>query len=59
MAALTHAPGKAGQERGSLEERIRVRAHEIYLRRGGTEGTPEQDWLQAELEIHREQAQGK
>jgi hypothetical protein len=59
MAALTHAPAKTGREADTLEERIRVRAHEIYLRRGGKEGTPDQDWLQAELEIHREQAQGK
>jgi hypothetical protein len=43
------------EEIDSLEERIRRRAHEIYLRRSDREGSPEQDWLQAEEEIRREQ----
>jgi hypothetical protein len=34
-----------------LEERIRQRAHEIYLRRGGQDGTDMDDWLQAEQEL--------
>jgi hypothetical protein len=33
------------------EEQIRVRAYEIFLRRGGSDGSPEQDWLLAETEL--------
>src|SRR6516164_3211553 len=29
-----------------LQERIRVRAYELYLQRGGNGGSPEQDWFQ-------------
>ncbi len=38
-----------------LEEKIRVRAYELYLQRGGTGGSPEQDWLQAKNEVCGEQ----
>jgi hypothetical protein len=34
-----------------LEEKIRVRAYELYLQRRGQSGSPEQDWLQAAAEI--------
>ena len=34
-----------------LEERIRRRAHEIWLQRGGQDGSEWDDWLQAEQEI--------
>lgn len=34
-----------------LEARIRIRAHEIYLERGGEDGNELDDWLQAEEEI--------
>lgn len=40
-----------------LEEQIRQRAHEIYLQRGGQDGSELDDWLQAEEEVLR--AQGK
>jgi hypothetical protein len=33
------------------EEQIRIRAYEIFLRRGGADGSPEQDWLLAETEL--------
>ena len=36
------------------EERIRFRAYELYLRRGGRGGSPEQDWFQAAAEIYGE-----
>ena len=39
------------QGRSSLEERIRARAYELYLQRGGNGGSPEQDWLTAQQEI--------
>jgi hypothetical protein len=32
-------------------EEIAVRAYHIYLERGGIEGDPEADWLQAEREL--------
>ena len=34
-----------------MEERIRQRAHEIYLQRGGEDGSELDDWLQAEQEL--------
>lgn len=37
-----------------IEERIRARAYELYLRRGGIGGSPEQDWFQAASEIRGE-----
>jgi len=38
----------------SVEERIRFRAYELYLRRNGANGSPEQDWFQAVSEIYSE-----
>ena len=38
----------------SLEEKVRARAYELYLRRGGRGGTPEQDWFQAMQEVYGE-----
>jgi hypothetical protein len=35
----------------SLEDRIRVRAYELYLQRGSNGGSPEQDWFRAQEEI--------
>ncbi len=35
----------------AVEEKIRVRAYELYLQRGGNGGSPEQDWLRAVEEI--------
>ena len=34
-----------------VEQRIRTRAYELYLQRGGRGGSPEQDWFQAQKEI--------
>ena len=34
-----------------VEEKIRARAYELYLQRGGHGGSPEQDWLRAKEEI--------
>jgi hypothetical protein len=33
------------------KERIRIRAYEIYLERGGHDGLDVEDWLQAEIEF--------
>jgi hypothetical protein len=37
------------------EEKVRARAYELYLQRGGQGGSPEQDWLQALREISGQQ----
>jgi len=44
-----------------LEERIRQRAHELYVERGNESGSELDDWLQAEEEILRakEEARGR
>ncbi len=35
----------------TVEEKIRARAYELYLKRGDNGGSPEQDWLRAVEEI--------
>jgi hypothetical protein len=35
----------------AVEEKIRARAYELYLQRGTSGGSPEQDWLRAVEEI--------
>jgi hypothetical protein len=48
------APGSAHKpapEDLPLEERIRQRAHELYIARGSESGSEVDDWLQAEEEI--------
>ena len=50
------APAKKTQiETPSLEERIRLRAFELYVERGNQSGSEFDDWLQAEEEILRSQ----
>ena len=57
-SAQTTAPGTASAVPSpvftmqSLEERVRRRAYELYLRRGGQGGSPEQDWFQAMSEVY-------
>lgn len=41
----------AGRAQAVDKERIRRRAHEIYVQRGQKQGLALQDWLQAEREI--------
>ena len=36
----------------SLEEKVRIRAYELYLQRGANGGSPEQDWFQAIAEVY-------
>ncbi|MEK6405472.1 MAG: DUF2934 domain-containing protein [Acidobacteriota bacterium] len=38
----------------STEEEIAIRAYHIYIERGGVEGDPLDDWLQAEGELARD-----
>ena len=49
--ALQKVDKKPAAETLPVEERIRQRAYEIYLQRGGAEGSDLDDWLQAEEEI--------
>lgn len=39
-------------------EAVRQRAYEIYLNRGGVNGDPESDWLEAERQLREERARG-
>ena len=44
--------GEAGsRSRGISDDDIRNRAHEIYQGRGGSEGDPVADWLEAERDL--------
>ena len=51
-------PQKPAADTQPLEYRIRLRAHEIWLQRGGQDGSELDDWLQAEEEILGSQHQG-
>lgn len=35
----------------ALEEKIRQRAYELFLERGGEDGYAEEDWIRAEAEV--------
>jgi len=39
----------------SLQEKIALMAYDLYLQRGGVDGHAEDDWLQAEQEILKEE----
>ena len=39
----------------SSEERIELRAYELYVQRGNQSGSELEDWLQAEAEIRQNQ----
>jgi DUF2934 family protein len=51
IKTITHKNGP------TVEDRIRLRAHEIHLARGGAPGKDLEDWLQAEHEIKAEMDQ--
>ena len=42
-------------DKPSVKERIRRRAHELYVQRGSQSGSELDDWLRAEAEILRAQ----
>ena len=46
-------------EKLPLEERIRLRAYELYVQRGNESGSEFEDWLQAEEEIQSAEEQGR
>jgi hypothetical protein len=41
----------SAQTAATIEEQIALRAYEIYLERGKTDGNDVDDWLQAECEL--------
>jgi hypothetical protein len=53
-AKPTNGNGSSPVKQMPVEDRIRIRAYELYLRRGGKGGSPEQDWFQAVTEIYSE-----
>jgi len=55
QSSLNQTAASQGFVSPNLEEEIRHRAYELYLERranGGDAGSPYQDWLAAEREIH-------
>lgn len=52
-------PTRREEPGAPLEERIRRRAHEIYLQHGGRNQSELDDWLQAESEILRGHPSGQ
>lgn len=53
MPGIASAKNEASIEALPTEERIRRRAHELYVLRGNQSGSEFDDWLQAEEEIRR------
>jgi hypothetical protein len=51
------APARTRPQLLPLQERIRLRAYELYVLRGNESGSPLDDWLQAEAEIRKVQEQ--
>ena len=52
-------PSVAQPEEFPLEERIRLRAYELYVQRGSESGSEFEDWLQAEEEIQAAEEQNR
>lgn len=50
---------KSMEDALSLEERIRQRAYELYLKRGNGTGSEMEDWLQAEQELRNAEERGR
>lgn len=50
-APVLAKPRVAEAKKLPLEERIRLRAYELYVQRGNESGSEFEDWLQAEEEI--------
>lgn len=52
----TVAEASTGEAANDRDEQIRQAAYAAFERRGGQEGTPEQDWLDAEGEWERDRS---
>ena len=44
-------PSQMAAAAGPTDEEIAVRAYHIYIERGGGDGDPDEDWLQAKREL--------
>ncbi|HEX6534846.1 MAG TPA: DUF2934 domain-containing protein [Gemmatimonadaceae bacterium] len=49
---------EAGAPVMNLDDRIRLRAYDLYMARGGTDGGALDDWLAAEREIGEQRVSG-
>ncbi len=49
--SVTREPDQVGSDDGDVQQRIAVRAHELYRERGGCDGHDLDDWLEAERTI--------
>ena len=57
MTAPARAKPRVAETGKLLEERIRLRAYELYVQRGNESGSEFEDWLQAEEEIQTAEEQ--
>ena len=51
MGSKPYAKVAGGSNALPLEERVRLRAHQLYIERGNESGSETDDWLQAEEEL--------
>jgi hypothetical protein len=51
MESKPFAKHPGGSSTLPLEERVRLRAHQLYIERGNESGSEIDDWLQAEEEL--------
>jgi len=51
MVRHIFSPDQNNPAQGPSREEIARRAYELYLARGGAEGSEQEDWLQAEREL--------
>lgn len=55
-ATPVEEPRPVREPRRPTDEEINARAHQIFLARGGAEGNPVVDWLEAEMQLIEELA---
>jgi DUF2934 family protein len=48
---------RTSASRAPSQNEIELRAYQIFLERGGVDGHAEEDWMQAESELRRENGQ--
>jgi len=57
LGVYTGVEGMEHHRNEPSEEKIRARAYQRYLERGGTGGSDFEDWLEAERELRRSQSE--
>lgn len=53
MVRQIFSPDRNSPSNAPSREAIAQRAYELYLARGGADGSEQEDWLQAERELQR------